>query len=152
MDATLFVTCLADTFYPQAPRAAVRVLSRLGFDVHCPAGQTCCGQPMYNAGYSDHARSVARSFLAAFADTSGPIITPSSSCAAMVREHYPRLFSERPAELEQARLRVARELQRGRVHGGDEVKRLRNEFRRLTARIRELKGQSHPKPQATEPP
>ena len=108
MDATLFVTCLADTFYPEAARAAARVLEKLGFSLACPREQTCCGQPMFNAGYFDQARGVARHFMKVFGKRPGPIIAPSSSCAAMVREHYPRLFQDEPDSLEQARALGAR--------------------------------------------
>jgi L-lactate dehydrogenase complex protein LldE len=94
MNASVFVTCLGDTFYPHAVRAAVKVLERMGVTVACPPGQTCCGQPMFNAGYFDQALSVARRFVKVFQDTQGFIVTPSSSCAAMVRHFYPRLFRE----------------------------------------------------------
>ncbi|MBU1701974.1 MAG: (Fe-S)-binding protein [Candidatus Eisenbacteria bacterium] len=94
MKATLFVTCLGDTFYPRIGRATLRVLERIGHIVSVPRDQTCCGQPMFNAGYFDEARAVARRFLDLFDETTGPIIAPSSSCAAMVRLHYPELFKE----------------------------------------------------------
>jgi L-lactate dehydrogenase complex protein LldE len=103
MEATLFVTCLGDTFYPGAVRATVRVLERMGMRVACPPEQTCCGQPMFNAGYFDQALSVARRFVEIFDRTEGPIVTPSSSCAAMVRHHYPRVFKDDPAILDRVR-------------------------------------------------
>jgi len=103
MKGILFVTCLGDTFYPGAVRAAVRVLERSGMEVRCPPDQTCCGQPMFNAGYFDRSAGVARRFLKVFGDTEDPIIAPSSSCAAMVRVHYPRLFRDDPKALEVAR-------------------------------------------------
>jgi L-lactate dehydrogenase complex protein LldE len=49
---------------------------------------------MFNAGYFDEARRVARNFLDIFDRTNGPIVAPSSSCAAMVRLHYPELFKD----------------------------------------------------------
>ncbi len=98
----IFITCLADTFYPEAARAAINVLTKLGLNICCPEKQTCCGQPMFNAGYFRQSLKVARHFVDTFSQTSGPIITPSSSCAAMVREHYPRLFEDDPVGLEKA--------------------------------------------------
>lgn len=94
MQATLFVTCLADTFYPSAARATANVLERLGYAVSCPPGQTCCGQPMFNAGHFRESRKVARHFVDVFRQTDGPIVGPSGSCVAMVRCHYPRLFED----------------------------------------------------------
>lgn len=92
MKVNLFVTCLADTFHPSAARAAAAVLERMGKEVTVPPNQTCCGQPLFNAGYRDEAAAVARRFLDTFGPTEGPIVVPSSSCAAMVRHHYPVLF------------------------------------------------------------
>lgn len=94
MKATVFVTCLADTFYPSAAWAMVVVLERLGYRPTCPGDQTCCGQPMFNAGHFDASQAVARHFVKVFKDTAGPIIAPSGSCVAMVRHHYPRLFRD----------------------------------------------------------
>jgi L-lactate dehydrogenase complex protein LldE len=49
----LFVTCLADTLYPEVGRATVAVLERLGIEVVFPVEQTCCGQMHLNSGYPD---------------------------------------------------------------------------------------------------
>ncbi len=98
---SLFVTCLVDQFYPQVGESVVNVLERLGVDVDFPEGQTCCGQPAFNSGYRSDARAVAKRFLEIF-DGEGPIVTPSGSCAAMVRNFYPELFHDEPAELERA--------------------------------------------------
>ena len=91
----LFVTCLADTFYPDAATATVNVLEKLGYTITYPAGQTCCGQPMYNAGYFDQSREVARHTVSVFLESDKPIIVPSSSCAAMIRHRLPRTFQRR---------------------------------------------------------
>lgn len=90
---SLFVTCIVDMIYPQTGMSVVNVLEHLGITVDFPAGQTCCGQPAFNAGYHDDARTVARQFLRAFAE-SEVIVTPSGSCAAMIRHEYPALFKE----------------------------------------------------------
>jgi len=96
VSTTIFVTCLADTFYPDAVRALTGVLERLGWSWSCPKGQTCCGQPMFNAGHFDPARTAARHFITVFEKTDGPIVCPSASCTAMVRHQYPRLFENDP--------------------------------------------------------
>ena len=57
---SLMVTCLGDALYPQVGLAAVTVLRNLGVQVTFPTGQTCCGQPAYNAGYHADARRAAR--------------------------------------------------------------------------------------------
>lgn len=98
---SLFVTCLVDLLFPETGMSVVQVLEHLGLDVDFPAGQTCCGQPGYNAGYQDDARRVATQFLQAFHDAE-LIVTPSGSCAAMVRHEYPVLFAGDPRLLPEA--------------------------------------------------
>ncbi len=95
--ASLMVTCLGDALFPRVGVATVRVLEALGVRVDFPAGQTCCGQPAFNAGYQESARRSARAFLHAFAG-SEHVVSISGSCAAMVREQYPRLFAGQPEE------------------------------------------------------
>lgn len=89
---SLFVTCLVDMLHPDTGLSVVAVLEHLGVAVDFPAGQTCCGQPAFNAGYRREARQVARHFVETFRQAE-VIVTPSGSCAAMVRHEYPRLFA-----------------------------------------------------------
>jgi L-lactate dehydrogenase complex protein LldE len=88
--ASLFVTCLADTMFPDTARATVTLLERLGVEVSFPAQQTCCGQMHLNTGYADDAMPLVANFARAFADAE-LIVAPSASCVATVREDYPRL-------------------------------------------------------------
>ncbi len=98
---SLFVTCIVDMIYPQTGVAVVEVLERLGVEVRFPMAQTCCGQPAFNSGFWDDARTVARQFLTAFADAE-VIVAPSGSCASMVRHYYPTLFEDDPEWYAQA--------------------------------------------------
>jgi len=84
----------------------VHVLEHLGLEVDFPMSQTCCGQPGFNAGYRHEARAVARQFLRAFQDAE-VIVTPSGSCAAMVRHEYPALFAKGDPELQAQAQRLA---------------------------------------------
>lgn len=93
--ASLFVTCMVDMLYPQTGMSVVKVLRHLGVAVDFPAGQTCCGQPAFNAGYRNEAKQVAAYFIDIFQNAE-LIVTPSGSCAAMVRHEYPRLFADDP--------------------------------------------------------
>ena len=108
MRVQLFVTCIVDTVMPQIGEATVTVLERLGHAVEFPAGQTCCGQPGYNAGYRAEARQVAQHFLDVFSPIEGYIVTPSGSCAAMVLHGMPDLFRDDSDNLESAREVAAR--------------------------------------------
>lgn len=88
MRVALFVTCLADTFFPSTGRAVVTLLERLGCTVDFPADQTCCGQLHLNAGYRRHAVPLARRHTETFAGYDA-VVVPSGSCAAQVREMHP---------------------------------------------------------------
>ena len=100
--ADLFVTCIIDQLYPKVGVSVVRVLRKLGVDVAFQEDQTCCGQPLYNSGYTKRARQLGQRVLKSFAD-SEYIVVPSGSCAAMMRVFYLDLFQDEPPMLEQAR-------------------------------------------------
>lgn len=97
MRVALLVTCVADVFEPDVADAAVDVLVAGGCDVTCPVGQTCCGQPAWNAGFAHEAAVVAGTTLAALStaveEGAEAIVVPAGSCAAMVRRFWPELFS-----------------------------------------------------------
>ncbi|MGD9254479.1 MAG: (Fe-S)-binding protein, partial [Chromatiales bacterium] len=86
-----FGTCLVDLFYPEAGLAGMRLIEREGVRIIFPQDQSCCGQPAWNSGYRDEARSVAAAQLALFPKEI-PVVVPSASCAGMMKEHYPALF------------------------------------------------------------
>ena len=98
---SFFVTCMVDMLYPDTGWSAVALLERLGIEVDFPMEQTCCGQPGFNAGHRPEAKAVAQQFLHAFRSAEA-IVTPSGSCAAMVRHEYPVLFAEDPDLHEEA--------------------------------------------------
>ncbi len=88
----LFITCLNDTLFPQTGQATVAVLERLGHEVVFSSEQTCCGQMHANSGYRDEAVPLVRRFVDVFGDPSlDAVVTPSGSCAAMVRDQYQAL-------------------------------------------------------------
>ena len=83
----LFATCLADTLFPDVPRATVTVLERLGHRVEFPAGQTCCGQMHVNTGYQREALPLIRRYV----DTFEPyelIVAPSGSCVGSIAHQH----------------------------------------------------------------
>lgn len=93
MKVRLMLTCLCDAFFGEVGIATVRVLEHAGCEVVFDERQTCCGQPPFNAGDWAAARKIATHCQTVFA---GPeaIVTPSGSCAAMLRDGYPMLFPE----------------------------------------------------------
>lgn len=86
----LFVPCLTEHFDARAAEATARLLLHLGVDLDLPRDQTCCGQPFRTGGDLASAASLARRMDKVFARADA-VVTPSASCAAMVRTHYPEL-------------------------------------------------------------
>jgi len=108
MQAQLFITCLAEQFYPRTLEKMVRLLSELGVAVQFPSAQTCCGQPLFNSGYQSEARELARKWLGTFSESPAPVVSPSGSCVDMVRHHYAGLFPPGSTEHDMARELAAR--------------------------------------------
>ncbi|MEX1075019.1 MAG: (Fe-S)-binding protein [Pirellulales bacterium] len=97
MNVSLFIPCFVDQLAPRVGLAVATVLERLGHTVEFRPAQTCCGQPAFNSGYWDEARTVARHALNVFAGA-GAVVGPSGSCVAMLRVFYPQLFAGMPEE------------------------------------------------------
>ena len=91
MKVGLFIPCYVDAVYPEVGVATYKLLRHLGIDVTYPQGQTCCGQPMANAGFESQAVPLAEKFEDRFKDFDY-VVAPSVSCTAFVRINYPRLL------------------------------------------------------------
>ncbi len=107
--ASLFVTCIIDQLYPEVGVSVVRTLRRCGVEVDFPEAQTCCGQPLYNSGFTQEAKKLAARTLDALDDCEY-VVVPSGSCGAMLRVFYEDLFADDPHMRERA------ESLRGRVY------------------------------------
>jgi L-lactate dehydrogenase complex protein LldE len=95
MRVGLFIPCYIDQFYPQVGIATVDVLERFGLQPEFPEEQTCCGQPLANAGLHNDARPLAERFLKIFAPFDY-VVSPSGSCVAMIRHHYEQVLCHSP--------------------------------------------------------
>jgi L-lactate dehydrogenase complex protein LldE len=85
MRVALFTTCLIDALFPDAGKATVSILERLGQPVEFPLEQTCCGQMHTNSGYFEP------NLVRRYADVFEPydaIVTPSASCAGAIRHQH----------------------------------------------------------------
>lgn len=102
MKVSLFITCLSDAIYPRVGVAMAKLLAKYGIKAEFPEVQTCCGQPAFNSGYWEEAKTAARTLLAAFAD-SDFVVSPSGSCTGMIQHYYEKLFADEPEMLEQVR-------------------------------------------------
>ena len=94
----LFIPCYVDQFYPKVGIATLELLEKLGCKVSYPTGQTCCGQPLANAGYERDTEGTTRHFIEIFKDYDY-VVAPSGSCILHVKEHFP-LISGKEKEQE----------------------------------------------------
>lgn len=93
MKVGLFIPCYINAIYPGVGVASYKLLKSLGVDVDYPVDQTCCGQPMANAGFENESANLARKFDEKFKGYDY-IVGPSSSCVAFVRDNYGRLLKQ----------------------------------------------------------
>jgi L-lactate dehydrogenase complex protein LldE len=91
MNIQLFIPCFVDQLYPQTAFNMIKVLEKTGCTVTYNSNQTCCGQPAFNAGFWDEAKSVCTKFIKDFEGTDY-VVAPSASCAGFVRNYYSKLF------------------------------------------------------------
>lgn len=98
MKVHLFIPCFVDQLYTATAFNMVKVLEKAGCDVHYNANQTCCGQPAFNAGFTEECKSVAFKFLKDFSDTDY-VVAPSASCTGFVRNYYPKIFENGTSHL-----------------------------------------------------
>jgi len=87
MRIALFVTCLADTLFPDVGKATTALLERLGHEVVFPQAQTCCGQMHVNTGYQRDALPLIRRYVDTF-EPYDVIVAPSGSCVGSIRHQH----------------------------------------------------------------
>ena len=92
MNVQLFVPCFVDQLFPETAFNAIKVLEKAGCKVNYNPQQTCCGQPPFNAGFWDEAKSVGTKFLNDFNEQE-VIVSLSGSCKGMVKTYYNDLFT-----------------------------------------------------------
>jgi len=91
MQVDVFIPCFIDQFYPKTGLNMVRILEKLGLDVHYNKNQTCCGQIAFNSGFWNEAKEIGEKFIRDFPNNRF-IVGPSASCVAFVRNYYNTLF------------------------------------------------------------
>lgn len=86
MTVGLFIPCYVDQFYPDAAKATLRLLEKLGVTVVFPIHQTCCGQPMANSGFEHLTKGCNELFISNFNEFDY-IVSPSGSCVLHIKDH-----------------------------------------------------------------
>ena len=91
MNIGLFIPCYVDALYPEVGVSTFRLLKSLGFNVDYPLKQTCCGQPMGNAGFENMSIPLVKNFGELFHQYDY-VVAPSASCAAYLRFFHPQII------------------------------------------------------------
>ncbi|MEO5998641.1 MAG: (Fe-S)-binding protein [Chitinophagaceae bacterium] len=86
MTVALFIPCYVDQFYQDAAIATLQLLEKYVDKVVFPPNQTCCGQPMANAGFEYLTQGCNNLFIENFAGFDY-IVCPSASCVLHVKLH-----------------------------------------------------------------
>ncbi len=87
-EVALFVGCIARIVDQPTIDAAIRILNKMGYSVHVPPAQNCCGAVHHHAGDRQGAQRLIAQNVNAFKPTEDmPIITLASGCGAMLLEY-----------------------------------------------------------------
>lgn len=78
--------CLMDSWFGEVNRAAEVLLTRAGYEVIAPAGQTCCGALAAHDGAMPEAIRLARENVEAFAGFD-LVVATAAGCSAHLREY-----------------------------------------------------------------
>lgn len=92
MTIDIFIPCFIDQVYPQTAFNMIKILKKLGHEVHYNTEQTCCGQMAFNAGFWNEAKVMGEKFIKDFPNDR-PVVGPTASCVGMVRNYYSELFN-----------------------------------------------------------
>jgi L-lactate dehydrogenase complex protein LldE len=98
MTVALFIPCYVNQFYPEAAKATLELLKKLGVNVVYPPNQTCCGQPMANSGFEHLSQKCNNLFIENFSGFDY-IVAPSASCVLHVKDHLHSQENEEQATL-----------------------------------------------------
>ncbi|MDP3087205.1 MAG: (Fe-S)-binding protein [Methylotenera sp.] len=85
---SLFLGCATSALDSQSLKASIYVLNKLGFDVHVPLQQTCCGSIARQLGDTNEAEKLTALNQLSF-DTTMPILTTASGCGAGLTDYLP---------------------------------------------------------------
>ena len=86
-------------FFPETAQAATRVLESAGFKVTVPRSHLCCGRPLYDYGFLDHAKTYLQRTMKTLQpeiEAGVPIVVLEPSCASVFRDELHNLFPEDP--------------------------------------------------------
>ena len=93
-DVGLFVGCMGELFDFATVSAAIKVLTQIGFNVHLPNNQTCCGALALHEGDKNGSLKLEQQNKIAFENKDlQAIVTIASGCGTTLREYSAKNFS-----------------------------------------------------------
>jgi len=104
MTVDIFIPCFIDQLFPHTGINMVKILKKIGLDVHYNKNQTCCGQMAYNSGYWDDAKAIGEKFIKDFPNDRY-IVGSSASCVGFIRNYYDELFYNTALHIEYKQLK-----------------------------------------------
>ncbi|MFX1299327.1 MAG: (Fe-S)-binding protein [Promethearchaeota archaeon] len=98
-----FVGCTTAYRHPEIALAAQTVLARLGIDftfLNGEKNEVCCGSPLFRAGFTETAKSLAEQNLKAIKESGAKtILTTCPGCARALKLDYPQLGIHLPKKI-----------------------------------------------------
>lgn len=94
MKLGLFIPCYINQYYPSVGIATYKLLKKLGYEVEYPSEQTCCGQPLANAGYERYTSDATEHFNHVF-DNYEIVVAPSASCVLYIKEQLTHFINKK---------------------------------------------------------
>ncbi len=108
-DAFLFRGCVMDGLFRDVHQATAQVLAGVGYRPRFEPAPPCCGALSAHAGRESEAHALAEATIAAYADTTGPILVNSAGCGGAMKE-YGKLLGTEEARAFSARVKDLSEL------------------------------------------
>jgi glycolate oxidase iron-sulfur subunit len=93
----IFTGCLTPLTDQQTLLSSIRLLNRLGYEVHLPPNQGCCGALHLHNGQPEKAAEFMRRNIAAFGSGTESILCAASGCTATLNEYAKYLEDNIPA-------------------------------------------------------
>lgn len=86
---SLFLGCAGNALDSQTLKASIYVLNKIGFDVHIPAQQTCCGSIARQMGDTNEATKLVALNQSSF-NQNIPLLSTASGCGAGLQDYMPQ--------------------------------------------------------------
>ena len=89
----IFTGCSVNYLFPPLGESLLNILTRLGYEVILPKGETCCGSPMRALGLEDEAIAMAKTNYQIFSRLKvDAVLSLCPTCSLTLKWEYPKLI------------------------------------------------------------